>query len=283
MKLVLLVFLLAISFFPLSPFKVQKVFDVHIHGSRAVAEQLATLERSGVYKAALSSSWDLQNSYRENPPIKLLYGLMLPCPNGKVPYSLQQCYENGQVWPSVAWVEEQIKDGKIDFLGEVLTQYHGILPSDSLMNPYYAIAEKYNLPVGVHTGGAGPDHGCPDFKLELGNPVLLEKLILKFPKLKLWIMHSGDRFYKETTRLMSKYITLYADISVISNPDILPPDQFTGIMKEFIDAGLEDRLMFGSDNGDIRKSISAVNELSFLSDKQKEKIFHLNAERFFSR
>ena len=283
MKHVLLVSLFAIPFLSLTPGDVLKVFDVHIHGNKVVSEQLTALERSGVYKAALSSSWELQNSYRNGSPIKLLYGLMLPCPNGKVPYSLQQCFEMGQEWPSIQWVEDQIKNGKIDFLGEILTQYHGIQPSDSLMNPYYAIAEKYKLPAGIHTGGAGPNHGCPNFKPELGNPALLEKLILKFPKLKLWVMHSGDQFYKETIMLMRKYPKLYADISVISNPDILPQEKFSAIMKEFIEAGLEDRLMFGSDNGDIQKTIAAVQNLSFLSDKQKEKIFYMNAEHFFSK
>jgi len=41
---------------------------------------------------------------------------MFPCPEGKVPYSLQPCYENGQEWPSTIWVEQQIKEGRIDFL-----------------------------------------------------------------------------------------------------------------------------------------------------------------------
>src|SRR6187401_478484 len=98
----------------------QKVFDVHIHGSNDLANQLKILEQGGVYKAALSTSWDLQNSYRDISKINLLFGLMFPCPNGKVPYSLQSCYENGQEWPSLNWVEQQIKGGKIDFLGEVL-------------------------------------------------------------------------------------------------------------------------------------------------------------------
>ena len=279
-------FYIIIAFFNL-PFCLQtkdiiKVFDVHIHGSEDVNAQMAALEQAGVYKAAISSSWDLQNNYRDKLKITLLYGLMFPCPNGKVPYSMQPCFGDGKDWPTLSWVETQIKEGKINFLGEVLSQYYGISSSDSLLFPYYALAEKYNLPVGIHTGGAGPNHGSPNFKMEMGNPLHLEKMLTSFPKLKVWIMHSGDQFYKETISILHKYKNVYTDISVISNPDIVPPAQFKILMKAFIEAGLEDRLMFGTDNGNVVKVIAAVNELDFLTNQQKEKIFYINAEGFFN-
>ena len=279
-------FYIIIAFFNL-PFCLQtkdniKVFDVHIHGSEDVNAQMLALEQAGVYKAAISSSWDLQNNYRDKLKITLLYGLMFPCPNGKVPYSMQPCFGDGKDWPTLSWVETQIKEGKINFLGEVLSQYFGISSSDSLLFPYYALAEKYNLPVGIHTGGAGPNHGSPNFKMEMGNPLHLEKMLTSFPKLKVWIMHSGDQFYKETISILHKYKNVYTDISVISNPDIVPPAQFKILMKAFIEAGLEDRLMFGTDNGNVVKVIAAVNELDFLTNQQKEKIFYKNAEGFFN-
>ena len=261
----------------------RKIFDVHIHGDKGIAAQLNTLKNAGVYKAALSTSWDLQNIYRDSSGIKLMYGLMFPCPNGKVPYSLQPCFSNGQDWPPVNWVGTQIQAGNINFLGEILSQYYGISSSDSLLFPYYALAEKYRIPVGIHTGGAGPDHGSPNFKLELGNPSYMEQLAATFPKLRIWIMHSGDQFYQEAISFMQKHSQAYADISVISNPAIVKPDRFAAIMKAFIDAGLEDRLMFGTDNGDVNKVISAVDALTFLSEDQKKKIFFRNAESFFGK
>ena len=261
----------------------QKVFDVHIHGSNAASLQIQALQKVGVYKAAISTSWDQQNSYRSIAEANLLYGLMFPCPNGKVPYSLQLCYGDNGDWPSVHWVEGQVKAGKIDFLGEVLSQYYGISSSDSLLYPYYSLAQRYGLPVGIHTGGAGPGHGSLNFKLELGNPLLLQKMLTDFPNLKVWIMHGGDQYYKETVAIMKANKQVYADISVISNPAIVSPKRFAVIMKTFIDAGLEDRLMFGSDNGDIEKVIAAVEGLPLLTNQQKEKIYYQNAERFFAR
>jgi hypothetical protein len=260
----------------------QKVFDVHIHGSKDLSTQLRVLKEAGVYKAAISSSWDLQNSYRDKSKINLLFGLMLPCPNGKVPYSLQPCYGDGQDLPSPGWVETQIKEKKINFFGEILSQYYGISSSDTSLSPYYALAEKYGLPVGIHTGGAGPNHGSPNFRMELGNPLLMDQLLSRFPKLKVWIMHSGDQYFNEAVSVMQKSKQVFADISVISNPDIVSFERFSIIVKTFIDAGLEDRLMFGTDNGNIEKIIASVKGLPFLSKKQLDKIFYQNAETFFA-
>lgn len=260
-----------------------KIFDVHLHGAKDPTTQMKALENASVYKAAISSSWELQNSYRRKTKINLLYGLMFPCPNGIVPYSKQSCYANGKEWPDINWVEQQIKEEKIDFFGEVLSQYYGISSSDTSLYPYYSLAEKYNLPVGIHTGSAGPDHGSPYFKEAMGNPELLNELLAKFPKLKVWIMHAGGPFLKETISMMKTYPLLYADISAINNPDIVPSPQFKIMMKALMEAGLEDRLLFGSDNGDIQIMIASVNSLDFFSQEQKEKIFYRNAETFFKK
>jgi hypothetical protein len=70
---------------------------------------------------------------------------MFPCPSGKVPYSLQACFSDGKDWPDIKWVEGQIKGNNIDFMGEVLSQYYGISSSDTLLYPYFALAQKYRL------------------------------------------------------------------------------------------------------------------------------------------
>lgn len=259
------------------------IFDVHIHGMPDPSSQISMLNEAGVYRAALSTSWDLQEKYRDQKSPELLFGLMFPCPLGKVPYSSQPCFANGNDWPELGWVEEQIKAGKVDFFGELLNQYYGIAPADSAMYPYYKLAEKYDLPVGIHTGGAGPDHGSPNFKWELGDPTLLRPVLEDFPSLRLWIMHSGDQYFGGAIEIMREFPQVYADISVIANPDIVDKQRFHSTMKAFYDAGLEDRLMFASDNGDIPKMAAAIESLDFLTDKQKEKLYTLNAEVFFGK
>lgn len=261
----------------------QTIFDTHIHGESDPENQIHKLKTAGVYKVAVSSSWDLQEKYNSASGFTVLKGLMLACPNGKVPYSNQNCFQDEKDFPDVKWVEQSIIEDKIQFIGEVLTQYYGISPSDERLYPYYALAEKYGIPVGIHTGLAGPDHGSTNFKVSLGTPLLLEDLLKKFPKLKIWIMHAGAPFLDDTIAIMKYYSNVYADISAINNPYIFPPSDFNGIMKRLIDSGLEDKLMFGSDNGNIELAIQSVENLAFLSRTQKEKIFYENAEIFFKK
>lgn len=259
----------------------EKIFDVHLHGAKEPKTQLADLTKTGVYKIAISTSWDQQQQYTSTRDLKTLRGLMIPCPNGKVPYSLQSCFNDGKEWPPLDWVEEQIKAGNINFIGEVLSQYHGISPSDTMLLPYYRLAKKYDIPVGIHTGSAGPDHGCPNFQEELGNPQLMERLLTKIPGLRVWIMHAGTPYHREAIDIMKKFPQVYADLSAINNPNILPAEHFAGVVKLFIENGLDDRIMFGSDNGDINATIKSISQLTFLTKEQKQKIFYLNAERFF--
>lgn len=258
-----------------------KIFDTHLHGSKYAAEQLRSLQSAGVYRACISTSWPLQETYRNTKDIDLCFGLMLPCPNGKVPYSLQDCYEDGGEYPDTIWVEKQVRQGKIDFFGEFLSQYYGVSSSDSSLFPYYRIALKYKLPVGIHTGSAGPNHGSPNFSEAMGNPELLRAMLTKFPGLKVWIMHAGAPYVKETVQIMKDFPTVYCDVSAINFPPILPENHFESIIKTLIEAGLGDRLMFGSDNNDIRITTQSIIRLPFLSTEQKEKIFFRNAEMFF--
>ncbi|GAA4431794.1 hypothetical protein GCM10023188_19700 [Pontibacter saemangeumensis] len=279
MRTTLLLLMLLLSAFTIT--YGQKVFDTHIHGGANSVTQVDKLTSAGVYKAAISTSWDLQKTYKSSINLTLVHGLMIACPNGKVPYSDQYCYNDQEDFPDIKWVEELIKENKIQYIGEVLSQYYGISPSDERLYPYYALAEKYGIPVGIHTGLAGPDHGSPNFKVRLGTPMLFEGLLQEFPSIKVWIMHAGAPYLEETMAIMKYYRNVYADISAINNPYIYPEADFNNIMKKLIDAGLEDRLMFGSDNADIDMAIESVEKLEFLSVQQKEKIFFKNAEAFF--
>lgn len=257
------------------------IVDTHLHGAPDPVAQLDTLRASGITMVLVSTSWEDQQRYIDGKPLRVLRGLMFPCPRGKVPYSLQNCHTDGREWPGIEWAEEQVKAGRIDFFGEILTQYHGISPADPRMDPYYSLATRYDLPVGIHTGSAGPDHGSPNFREDLGNPALVREVLVRHPGLRLWIMHAGAPFFDETIALMHEHPGVYTDISVINNPDIVPPQAFAAMMRALVDAGLGDRIMFGSDNADIAVTLGSLDALPFLDASQKQAILHGNAERFF--
>src|SRR5512144_1144214 len=72
--------------------------------------------------------------------------------------------------------------GWLGAMGEIGAQYGGLSPSDPKLEPYFALAEQLDVPVGVHTGMSFPgitsDPCCPNFRVTLGNPALLEEVLI---------------------------------------------------------------------------------------------------------
>lgn len=175
--------------------------------------------------------------------------------------------------------------GELKVLGEIGAQYHGLNPSDPWFEPYLALAEEFDVPVGIHTGlgPPGSPYGCcPDFSIELGNPKLLEPMLKRHPKLRVWLMHAGWPYLQETKALMYMYPQVHADIAVIDW--IIPRQEFHDYLQALMTAGLGDRLMFGSDQmvwpEAITQAVEGVDSAPFLTPAQKRAIFHDNAARF---
>ena len=56
-------------------------------------------------------------------------------------------------------LEKLFKSGEFKVFGEITIQYEGISPSDSAFEPYLAMAERLDIPVGIHIGTGPP--GAP--------------------------------------------------------------------------------------------------------------------------
>ena len=99
--------------------------------------------------------------------------------------------------PAIADLRRLARTGEISVLGEFGLQYRGISPNSPDLNRYWALAQELDLPVGIHTGlgDAGTPYGCcPGFRARLGNPLLLEDVLVRFPKLRRYLMHAGYPF-----------------------------------------------------------------------------------------
>jgi predicted TIM-barrel fold metal-dependent hydrolase len=85
------------------------------------------------------------------------------------------------------------KDG-FKVMGEIGLQYQGLSPSDPSVDQYFALAEELDVPVAIHmgTGGSGRANVTrPTFRGSMGNPLLLEDLLARHPKLRVQVMHAG--------------------------------------------------------------------------------------------
>jgi hypothetical protein len=171
---------------------------------------------------------------------------------------------------------------KLKIMGEVCAQYDGLSPSDEILDPYFALAESLDVPACVHMGMSFPGitGSAPKFRVSVGNPLLLEEMLNRHPKLRIWIAHLGFPFLEETIGILNVYPQVYADLSAI---DWLEPG-FPSYLKELIRYGFAKRIMFGSDQmtwpDAIGRAVEAIGKAGFLTAEQKRDILYNNAARF---
>jgi uncharacterized protein len=187
---------------------------------------------------------------------------------------------------SIEALRSQIKAGNIDFIGEVDPQYWGYAPDDPRLEPIFALAEEMDIPVGfhVHPGPWGAVYkGFPLMRQKNNSPLLLEDVIVRHPKLRLYVMHAGYPRIDEMINMLYAYPQLYVDIAVIDWTR--PRAEFHNYLRRLVEAGFGDRIMFGSDQmvwtDAIAPAIANVESAPFLTAKQKRDIFYNNAVRFF--
>jgi len=191
----------------------------------------------------------------------------------------------GQLMP-IAEFEQFIKDGKIKVFGEIGSAYHGRTLNDPMYAPYLKICEKYDIPVGYHTGGSFPEAYLkyPKFRMALGDPLLIEDVLVGYPKLRVYLMHGGANYFENTVSMMTLYPHLYIDVAVLLWTDKTTQNYAIRLLKLAKKSEVLDRVMFGSDPmvwpGALSKSVEFLNAQSYLSDKEKRMIFYDNAKTF---
>jgi len=186
----------------------------------------------------------------------------------------------------LAFLRREHVAGRLSVLGELGLQYEGIAPNDASMEPIWSLAEELDIPVGLHTGLAPagtPYRCCPKFRNTLGNPALLEEVLIRHPKLRIYLMHAGFPYQQETFAIMHMYPQVYADLGVLDWSR--PREEFHEYLQTLVRSGLGKRLMFGSDQmvwpEAIGMAIEGIQSASFLTEEQKRDILHNNAVRFF--
>lgn len=182
--------------------------------------------------------------------------------------------------PDLGTLRRAYAAGRFSGMGEIATQLTGLAPNDPALEPYFALAEELDLPVLVHTLGIGPY--VPGFRSALGSPLLLEEVLVRHPKLRLFVENSGYPYRDEMIAMMTQYPQLHGDVSTISW--VIPRAAFYDYLQALVRAGLGKRLMFGSDQmrwpEKIGDGIEAIEGAPFLTEEQKRDILYYNAVRF---
>ncbi|SDL33429.1 hypothetical protein SAMN05421823_105228 [Catalinimonas alkaloidigena] len=183
--------------------------------------------------------------------------------------------------------EDSLKGGFYKVMGEVAPQYQGLSPSDMSLDAYFGVAEKLGVPVGIHmgTGGNGMANiTAPNYRASLGRPFLLEDMLARHPKLKIWVMHAGYPMIDEMIALMGANAYVYVDLAGFIWS--YPQDEIHMYLKRLVQAGFGKRILYGTDlmvwPKLLETSIGVIENADYLSYDQKRDILFNNAVRFFN-
>lgn len=194
-------------------------------------------------------------------------------------------FQLGRDQVSPAGIEAMVADGDLAVLAEVTNQYVGIGPDDDRMDPYWAVAERLDIPVGIHIGPGPPGViylGSGDYRASLHSALTLEPVLVRYPALRVYVMHAGYPMLDDLLALMYAHPQVYAGIGVIVYTQ--PRAAFYRYLEAIVDAGFGKRVMFGSDQmvwpETMERAIRVIEEAPFLSEQQKRDILYNNAARF---
>lgn len=143
-------------------------------------------------------------------------------------------------------MEERIRDGLVKGI-KIYPGYENYAINDPSLEAAFRIAEKYDVPVMIHTG----DTYSKTAKVRNAHPLLVDDVAVDFPNVKFVICHLGNPWFQDTAQVLYKNDNVYADISGLTLGD------FEYQFEKYMLARVKDmirymgkpgkQLMFGSD------------------------------------
>ena len=231
-------------------------------------DTLAVMDRLNIF-GVVSGTAERVAAWRKARPRRVIQGFMLEIEPGTTPATIQALHDSGA----------------LDVLGEVTTQYQGIAPGDPRLEPYWSLAEKLDIPVGIHVGTGPPGviyMGAEGYRARMHSALTMEEVLVKHPRLRVYLAHAGYPMIDDLLALLYAHPQVYVDVGVIVFTQ--PRAAFYGYLQRIEQAGFGKRVMFGSDQmvwpGVIERAIKVIDEAPFLSAEDKRDILYNNAARF---
>jgi len=144
-------------------------------------------------------------------------------------------------------------------------------PSDAVYYPLYTKCCELDLPLCVNSGIPGPP-----LPAEAQNPIHLDRVCLRFPELRLCMIHGADPWWETAIRLMVKYQNLRLMTSAWS-PKYLPDS-----LLHYMSTRGRGRILFASDFPvlSFERCLGEAATLE-LSDEVRQAWLYDNANDFF--
>jgi predicted TIM-barrel fold metal-dependent hydrolase len=144
-------------------------------------------------------------------------------------------------------------------------------PSDAVYYPLYLKCCELDVPLCLNTGIPGPP-----LPADVQDPIHLDRVCIRFPELKLCMMHGADPWWDTAIRLMLKYRNLRLMTSAWS-PKRLPES-----LLHFMRTRGQERIIFASDYPalSMERTLGEAAKLD-LSDEVRDRWLYQNGKSFF--
>jgi predicted TIM-barrel fold metal-dependent hydrolase len=237
--------------------------------AEVLSQTLAIMERRNII-GVLSGPLERMAAWRATGSKRFIPGLM---------------FQLGKDTPTPDFLRRMHERGDLAVLGEVTNQYAGIAPDDARMEPYWALTEELDIPVGIHLGPGPPGvayAGATGYRARLHSALTMEEVLVRHPHLRVYLMHAGYPMLDDLLAVLYAHPQVYVDVGVIVYTQ--PREAFYRYLRAVYEAGFGSRVMFGSDQmvwpGAIERAIAAIEDAPFLSAAQKRALLYDNAATF---
>jgi uncharacterized protein len=233
-----------------------------------IYETVKMLDKYNVY-GVTSGTFSMVQKWKKVSPDRIITGLMFS-PEMKI---------------SVEQLRKWFASDSIEVFGEIVGQYNGVTLSDSIMEPYLALAEELDIPISVHVGPGPPGiayAGAKNYRAKYHSALVIEEALMRHPKLRVIVAHAGWPMIDDMLAVLYTHPQVYVDLGIICYA--FPKKEFYGYLQRLVDAGFIKRICFGSDQmiwpQTIEAGIETINNATFLTEEQKRDILYNNAARF---
>ena len=189
-------------------------------------------------------------------------------------------------------VEAQIDGDREDSRVKGVPRLPSLQPEDPGYVPYYRLAEKYDLPVIVHTG----DNWSTTAKVKYAHPLRMDEVAVDFPGVRFVLAHFGNPWLTDAAEVLFKNANVWADLSGLfvgsdqeiqaflgqaSIPDSVAGLLFSDLKKAIGYVGDYTKFVYGSDwplapMGAYRRLIESV-----IPREHHQEVFRTNAKQVF--
>jgi predicted TIM-barrel fold metal-dependent hydrolase len=174
------------------------------------------------------------------------------------------------------YVEKAISGGVRVFKAHIQVGRYD--PNDPLLDQVWGLIENAEIPVIIHCG-SGPAPGAHT------GPEPIDRLLGRYPRLRLIIAHMGMPEYADFLDICERYPEVLLDTTMVFTPFAeeampFPPPQLHRLPQ------LGDRILFGSDFPNIphgySEAMRSLTGLPGIDDDWLRSVFYANAARLFS-